>query len=94
MSHCNYKQKTQNQNNEKIPKALLSLRMPQSNSYSASRALRTYRQNMPFFYVLSDEGPMLEIRIGSTPTFLYFDLYLYSIVSLLAPQQDNRHIIY
>ena len=31
----------------------------------------------------SDEGPMLEtldytIRIGSTPTFLYFDLYLYS----------------
>ena len=36
--------------------------------------------NNPF---LSDEGPMLEmldhtIRIGSTPTFLYFDLYLYS----------------
>ena len=33
--------------------------------------------------ILSDEGPMLEtldytIRIGSTPTFLYFDLYLYS----------------
>ena len=32
---------------------------------------------------LSDEGPMLEtldftIRIGSTPTFLYFDLYLKS----------------
>ena len=32
---------------------------------------------------LSDDGPMLEtldytIRIGSTPTFLYFDLYLYS----------------
>ena len=31
----------------------------------------------------TDEGPMLEtldhtIRIGSTPTFLYFDLYLYS----------------
>ena len=31
----------------------------------------------------SDEGPMLEtldytIRIGSTPTFLYFDLYVYS----------------
>ena len=40
MSHCNYKQKTQNQNNEKIPKTSLSLRMPQSNSYSASRALR------------------------------------------------------
>ena len=32
---------------------------------------------------LSDEGPTLKtldftIRIGSTPTFLYFDLYLYS----------------
>ena len=32
---------------------------------------------------LFDEGPMLEmldytIHIGSTPTFLYFDLYLYS----------------
>ena len=32
---------------------------------------------------LSDEGPTLEtldhtIRIGSTPTILYFDLYLYS----------------
>ena len=37
-------------------------------------------QRRPFF---PDEGPMLEtldftIRIGSTPTFLYFDLYLYS----------------
>ena len=36
-----------------------------------------------FFLFLSDEGPMLEtldytIRMGSTPTFLYFDLYLYS----------------
>ena len=36
-----------------------------------------------YFLFLSDEGPMLEtldhtIRIGSTPTFLYFDLYLYS----------------
>ena len=33
------------------------------------------------FLFLSDEGPMLEtldytIRIGSTPTFLYFDLFL------------------
>ena len=33
--------------------------------------------------IFSDEGPLLEtldytIRIGSTPTFLYFDLYLYS----------------
>ena len=36
-----------------------------------------------YIIVLSDEGPMLEtldhtIRIGSTPTFLYSDLYLYS----------------
>ena len=36
-----------------------------------------------YFLFLSDEGPMLEtldytIRIGSAPTFLYFDLYLYS----------------
>ena len=33
-----------------------------------------------FFLFLSDEGPTLEtldyaIRIGSTPTFLHFDLY-------------------
>ena len=37
-----------------------------------------------FFLFLSDKGPMLEtldytIRIRSTPTFLYFDLYLYSV---------------
>ena len=36
-----------------------------------------------YFLFLSDEEPMLEtlyytIRIGSTPTFLYFDLYLCS----------------
>ena len=36
-----------------------------------------------YFLFLSDERPMLEtldytIRIGSTPTILYFDLYLYS----------------
>ena len=36
-----------------------------------------------YFLFLSDEGPMLEtldytILIGSTPSFLYFDLYLYS----------------
>ena len=39
------------------------------------------RNKVVFFF--SDEGPTLEtldytIRIGSTPTFLYFDLYLYS----------------
>ena len=36
-----------------------------------------------YFLFLSDEGPTLKtldfiIRIGSTPTFLYFDLYLYT----------------
>ena len=36
-----------------------------------------------YFLFLSHEGPMLEtldytIRIGSTPTILYFDFYLYS----------------
>ena len=35
-----------------------------------------------YFLFLSDEVPMVEtlgytIRIGSTPTFLYFDLYIY-----------------
>ena len=57
---------------------------------------------------LSDEGPMLEtldytIRIGSTPTFLYFDLYLYSayaahyvyfIVYIHAYDHGNRTMIY
>ena len=42
-----------------------------------------HRWQAVFFLFLSDEGPMFEtldhtIRIGSTPTFLYFDLYLYS----------------
>ena len=37
-----------------------------------------------YFLFLFDKGPMLEtldytIRIRSTPTFLYFDLYLYSV---------------
>ena len=45
--------------------------------------IRIFSVLHPFLF-LSDEGPMLEtldytIRIGvSTPTFLYFDLYLYS----------------
>ena len=39
--------------------------------------------NSILLWLFPDEGPMLEtldhtIRIGSTPTFLYFDLYLYS----------------
>ena len=43
-----------------------------------------FTQIFIYFLFLSDEGPMFEtleyyiIRIGSTPTFLYFDLYFYS----------------
>ena len=47
-----------------------------------------------YFLFLSDEGPMLKtldhtIRIGSTPTFLYFDLYLHSAY---AAHYDYCHI--
>ena len=43
---------------------------------------------------LSDEGPMLEtldytIRIGSIPTFLYFDLYLYSAYAYFSVPKDR-----
>ena len=46
-------------------------------------AMTGYFPSLGYFLFLSDERPMLEaldctIRIGSTPTFLYFDLYLYS----------------
>ena len=42
-----------------------------------------HRAGLELDLFLSDEGPMLEtldhtIRIGSTPTFLYFNLYLHS----------------
>ena len=54
-------------------------------AYFLSRDYLSYKftQFFSYFLFLSDEGPMLEtldhtIRIGSTPTFLYFDLYLYS----------------
>ena len=48
-----------------------------------------------YFLFLSDEGPMLEmldhtIRIGSTPTFLYFDLY----ISLLCLRSTLRSLWY
>ena len=43
-----------------------------------------------YFLFLSDEGPMLEtldytIHIGSTPTVLYLELYLYSAYVLYVP---------
>ena len=54
-------------------------------AYFLSRDYLPYKFTRFFIYFLflSDEGLMLEtldhtIRIGSTPTFLYFDLYLYS----------------
>ena len=52
-------------------------------SYINSLTYFQQKINFIYFLFLSDEGPMLEaldytIRIGSTPTFLYFDLYLYS----------------
>ena len=47
-----------------------------------TRSHRSYPHSIGlfFFLFLSDEGPTLEtldyaIRIGSTPTFLHFDLY-------------------
>ena len=52
-------------------------------SLSARRSLCLSVFNRSICPFLSDEGPVLEtldytIRIGSTPIFLYFDLYLYS----------------
>ena len=51
------------------------------------RALALRQREKKPIYNLSDEGPMLEtldhtIRIGSTPTFLYFDLYTIDILYL------------
>ena len=56
---------------------VLPIRIEQSNVSSNGPSSK---RNLLF---LSDEGPMLEtldnsIRIGSTPTFLFSDLYLYS----------------
>ena len=54
-------------------------------AYFLPRDYLSYKFTRFFIYFLffSDEGPMLEtldhtIRIGSTPIFLYFDLYLHS----------------
>ena len=59
---------------------VLPIRIAQSNVSSVGHLSETFVQRETF---LSDKGPTLEtldytIRIGSTPTFLYFDLYLYS----------------
>ena len=47
-----------------------------------------------YFLFLSDEGPMLEtldytIRIGSTPTFLYFDIYIHVLWDLPVTDRDK-----
>ena len=60
---------------------VLPIRIAWSNVSSIGPS--SERNRKIIFLFLSDEGPMLEtldhtIRIGSTPTFLYFDLYLYS----------------
>ena len=43
--------------------------------------IRSVKKEMKCILILSDKGPMLKtldytIRIGSIPTFLYFDLFL------------------
>ena len=63
----------------KLNKIKRSIFLPQKPFSSNSVAMAITN----LFLFLSDEGPILEtldhtIRIGSTPTFLYFDLYLYS----------------
>ena len=59
----------------------------------------SHLKNLPrsfiYFLFLSDEGPMLEmlnytIRIGSTPTFLYFDLYIKTLCS--DPTSNSRYL--
>ena len=52
-----------------------------------------------FFPFLSDEGPMLKtldntIRIGSTPTNLYFDLYLYSATQHTTFIRNIKMLVY
>ena len=64
-------------------KTKLDSRLPTSRKKCRAVQASTRKVSPQGFLFLSDEGPMLEtldhtIRIGSTPTFLYFDLYLYS----------------
>ena len=47
-------------------------------AYFPSHDYLSYINSLGFLFILFDEAPMLEtldytIRIGSTPTFLYFD---------------------
>ena len=63
---------------------VLPIRIVRSNALSVGHSSeRGEKGGKVGFFLLSDEGPTLEtldftIRIGSTPTFSYFDLYLYS----------------
>ena len=61
------------------------MRMREMNKWEFTWLSLLYKFTWFFIYflILSDGGPMLEtldytIRIGSTSTILYFDLYLYS----------------
>ena len=52
--------------------------------------------NNCLYMFLSDKGPMLEtldytIRIGSTPTFLYFDLFIYRYIIRYFLHQFTLH---
>ena len=56
----------------------MALRQRENRANASSGSILRQRENRA-----NDEGPALEtldytIRIGNTPTFLYFDLYLYS----------------
>ena len=75
-----------------------------TKSWEHIRALRTYHalregQCSIYFLFLSDEGPMREtldhtIRIGSTPTFLYFDLNTEYKADNLIYQNPSCHYLY
>ena len=67
----------------RIVKSNVSSVSPSSERKHIRLAIHIGSTPIYFFLFLSDEGHALEtldftIRIGSTPTFSYFDLYLYS----------------
>ena len=79
---------THNHTSYKLKENIIIVSLPASaTSSDFSTRVNFKGTNSHVFFIyslfLSDEGPMLEtldytIRIDSTPTFLYFDLYLYS----------------
>ena len=74
---------------------VLPIRIVQSNVSSIGPS----SEILIIFLFLSDEGPMLEtlvytIRIGSTPTFLYFDLYLYIFLIPITLVENNVCVVH